>query len=292
MLDSVLIAYRLLIRIAVARSNFAEAYALLERARTLGHRRGWRRLIAAVLVERTRLHISEGRMAEASACVSELDRLAARGLQPSPPVSAEIDNYRSLAAACVAMAQNRTHEAVESLNAAWRSAESRHCDYLALRLRTTLALAWMGAGKTREAIEVFGEVVKVAVPAGIHQSILDQGSEVGTLLQAVRDGTRNAAQTKDVVNHIDRLFDGWRALYQPNSQTQRDAERESLSTREREIVGLIAQGQSNKEIARSLGITPETVKSHVKSIFVKLAVDKRAHAVSRAQALRLLRTGR
>jgi LuxR family maltose regulon positive regulatory protein len=292
MLDSVLIAYRLLIRIAVARSNFAEAYALLERARTLGHRRGWRRLSAAVLVERTRLHISEGRMAEASACVSELDRLAARGLQPSPPVSAEIDNYRSLAAACVAMAQNRTHEAVESLNAAWRSAESRHCDYLALRLRTTLALAWMGAGKTREAIEVFGEVVKVAVPAGIHQSILDQGSEVGTLLQAVRDGTRNAAQTKDVVNHIDRLFDGWRALYQPNSQTQRDAERESLSTREREIVGLIAQGQSNKEIARSLGITPETVKSHVKSIFVKLAVDKRAHAVSRAQALRLLRTGR
>jgi LuxR family maltose regulon positive regulatory protein len=42
---------------------------------------------------------------------------------------------------------------------------------------------------------------------------------------------------------------------------------------------LIAEGQSNKEIARALGITPETVKSHVKSIFVKLAVDKRAQAL-------------
>jgi LuxR family maltose regulon positive regulatory protein len=289
MLDSVLIAYRLLVRIAVARSNAAQAYALLERAQTLGHRRGWHRLIAAALVERTRLHISEGRMAEASACVSELDGLAARGPQSSLPVSAEIDNYRSLAAACVAMAQNRTHEAVESLSTARRSAEGRHCDYLALRLRTTLALAWLGAGQTREALEVFGEVVKVAARAGIYQSILDQGPEIGALLQAFRDDTRNTAQTKDVVACNDRLLDGWRALYQPDSQSQRDAERESLSTREREIVGLISQGLSNKEIARSLGIAPETVKSHVKSIFVKLEVDKRAHAVSRAQALGLLR---
>jgi LuxR family transcriptional regulator, maltose regulon positive regulatory protein len=289
MLDSVLIAYRLLIRIAVARSNAAQAYALLDRAQVLGHRRGWHRLIAAALVERTRLHIREGRMAEASACASQLDGLAARGPQSSPPVSAEIDNYRALAAACVAMAQNRTHEAVERLSAAQRSAECRHGDYLALRLRTTLALVWMGAGKVREAIEVFGEVVKVAAPAGIYQSILDQGPEVGPLLQAVRDDTPNTAQTRDMVNYIDRLFDGWRALYQPDSKSQRDAERESLSARERSIVELIAQGLSNKEIARSLGIAPETVKSHVKSIFVKLAVDKRAHAVARAQALGLVR---
>ena len=288
MLDSVLIAYRLLVRIAVARSNTAQAYALLDRAQVLGHRRGWHRLIAAALVDRTRLHIREGRMAEAAACASQLDTLAARGPQSSSPVSAEIDNYRALAAACVAMAQNRTHEAVEYLNAARRSAEARHGDDLALRLRTTLALAWMGAGKTREAIEVFGEVLKVAAPAGIYQSILDQGPEIGPLLQAMRDGTRNTAQTKDMVSYIDRLLDGWRARYQPDNKSQRDAERESLSARERNIVDLIAQGLSNKEIARNLGIAPETVKSHVKSIFVKLAVDKRAHAVARAQAMGLI----
>jgi LuxR family maltose regulon positive regulatory protein len=64
-----------------------------------------------------------------------------------------------------------------------------------------------------------------------------------------------------------------------------------LGPRERGIVELIAQGQSNKEIARTLGITPETVKSHVKSIFTKLAVDKRAQAVARAQALGLVKHG-
>jgi len=65
---------------------------------------------------------------------------------------------------------------------------------------------------------------------------------------------------------------------------------EPLSAREGDILKLIAQGQSNKEIARSLAIAPETVKSHVKRIFSKLAVERRAQAVSRAQSLGLVST--
>jgi LuxR family transcriptional regulator, maltose regulon positive regulatory protein len=42
---------------------------------------------------------------------------------------------------------------------------------------------------------------------------------------------------------------------------------------------------SNKCIARSLGITPETVKTHVKSIFIKLKARTRAQAVARAEAI-------
>jgi LuxR family maltose regulon positive regulatory protein len=53
---------------------------------------------------------------------------------------------------------------------------------------------------------------------------------------------------------------------------------------------LIAEGHSNKEIARSRDIAPETVKSHVKNIFDKLSVEKRAQAIARAQSLGLLRT--
>jgi ATP/maltotriose-dependent transcriptional regulator MalT len=64
---------------------------------------------------------------------------------------------------------------------------------------------------------------------------------------------------------------------------------EPLSTREGGILKLIAEGLSNKEIARSLAIAPETVKSHVKHIFIKLNVEKRAQAVSRAQILGFLR---
>jgi DNA-binding NarL/FixJ family response regulator len=54
---------------------------------------------------------------------------------------------------------------------------------------------------------------------------------------------------------------------------------ELVSAREKEVLGLIGCGLSNKEIARQLGIGPETVKSHVKRIFEKLQVERRAQAV-------------
>jgi ATP/maltotriose-dependent transcriptional regulator MalT len=64
----------------------------------------------------------------------------------------------------------------------------------------------------------------------------------------------------------------------------------SLSSREQSILERIGQGQSNKEIAKELSIAPETVKSHIKNIFIKLAVRKRAQAVARAQGLGLVRS--
>jgi len=61
-----------------------------------------------------------------------------------------------------------------------------------------------------------------------------------------------------------------------------------LSRRETGVLQMIAHGMSNKRIAQSLGITPETVKSHAKSIFVKLATRTRAQAVARAEAIGFL----
>ena len=61
-----------------------------------------------------------------------------------------------------------------------------------------------------------------------------------------------------------------------------------LSRRETGVLEMIAHGMSNKRIAQSLGITPETVKSHAKSIFVKLATRTRAQAVARAEAIGFL----
>ena len=61
-----------------------------------------------------------------------------------------------------------------------------------------------------------------------------------------------------------------------------------LSARERTIVLLMGHGLSNKRIARQLSIAPETVKSHAKSLFLKLTVQTRAQAVYRASALGLI----
>jgi DNA-binding NarL/FixJ family response regulator len=61
-----------------------------------------------------------------------------------------------------------------------------------------------------------------------------------------------------------------------------------LSAREREVLRLVAAGQSNKQIARALGIAERTVKFHVTSLFQKLGADNRAQAVARAAEADLL----
>ncbi len=57
---------------------------------------------------------------------------------------------------------------------------------------------------------------------------------------------------------------------------------QSLTDREREVLVLLAQGMTNKEIAHSLTITPNTVKRHIKSLFAKLDVNTRSAASARA----------
>ena len=61
-----------------------------------------------------------------------------------------------------------------------------------------------------------------------------------------------------------------------------------LTARECDVLAMISQGCSNKRVARTLEISPETVKSHVKHIFLKLEVGTRSEAVFRAVSLRLL----
>src|SRR6476660_5009788 len=64
---------------------------------------------------------------------------------------------------------------------------------------------------------------------------------------------------------------------------------ETLSEREIEVLKLMAQGKSNKEIATALFITEGTVKSHGKSIFAKMNVSSRTEAVAEATRRGLIR---
>jgi DNA-binding CsgD family transcriptional regulator len=61
-----------------------------------------------------------------------------------------------------------------------------------------------------------------------------------------------------------------------------------LSPRECEILALLASGESNKEMARRLGISPNTVKTHVARIYEKLEVQKRVQAIEKARFLALI----
>ena len=79
-----------------------------------------------------------------------------------------------------------------------------------------------------------------------------------------------------------------RSTVESNTEESFSISYRPLSRRETSVLRMISHGMSNKSIAQSLGITPETVKSHAKNIFVKLATRTRAQAVARAEAIGFL----
>ena len=82
-----------------------------------------------------------------------------------------------------------------------------------------------------------------------------------------------------------RLFGAVRTAAPGNPQAQAAL---GISAREREVLGALATGCSNKEIARRLGVSPNTVKTHVSRLYAKLEARRRTDAVHRARELGLL----
>jgi DNA-binding CsgD family transcriptional regulator len=62
-----------------------------------------------------------------------------------------------------------------------------------------------------------------------------------------------------------------------------------ISGRELEVLELLAAGQSNKEIAGKLSLSPNTVKTHISRLFEKLEVSRRTQAIHRARELGMIR---
>jgi len=61
-----------------------------------------------------------------------------------------------------------------------------------------------------------------------------------------------------------------------------------LTRRECEVLDLLASGRTNDELARTLGVSPNTVKTHLASLFAKLEVDRRVKAIEKARFLSLI----
>ena len=61
-----------------------------------------------------------------------------------------------------------------------------------------------------------------------------------------------------------------------------------ISKREYEVLELLAQGHSNQEIAKTLFVSPNTVKSHLGRLYEKLEVSRRTQAIQKARTLRMI----
>jgi len=288
MLECVLNAYFVLAKIAAHRTNNERAHALLEQAENQGNTRGWGRLSAAAVLERARLYLNEGRISEGTACLNRLERFAGEYPVWTYCAWSDIHRYAALARAYLASTEGRYGDATSILKDLQSEAASAHNHYFALRVTLLLSTVRLMANQVTEALDAFHGVLNVSAPAGIYHTILDEGADVGSLLTAFRENAERKGCSHELTPYVDNLIAGWRSRYQLEVQQRpRSLIVESLSAREGDILKLIAQGLSNKQIARSLAITPETVKSHVKHIFTKLGVEKRAQAVSRAQSLGL-----
>jgi DNA-binding CsgD family transcriptional regulator len=82
-----------------------------------------------------------------------------------------------------------------------------------------------------------------------------------------------------------RLFRRAPPSSQPNTVVQQTL---GISERELEVLKLLAAGQSNKEIARTLDVSPNTVKTHIAKLFEKLEVRRRTEAILRARELGMI----
>jgi DNA-binding CsgD family transcriptional regulator len=85
---------------------------------------------------------------------------------------------------------------------------------------------------------------------------------------------------------------GWRlsarALSGPFARNTAAQASLGLTGQEMKVLERLAAGQSNKEIARSLGLSPNTVKTHLANLFAKLEVARRTQAVGKARDLQLI----
>lgn len=115
-----------------------------------------------------------------------------------------------------------------------------------------------------------------AVKAGAKGYVL-KNADPKQLLETIRAAYRGEAWLEPTLAH--KMLEEFRRL----SHTELRENAVHLTTREREILELLAQGASNHEIARRLGIAEKTVRNRLSLIFSKLHVNNRTQAALKAR---------
>lgn len=176
-------------------------------------------------------------------------------------------------------AQDEAISLLEELSPKLASTGSLAC-WLEMLILKTLALH--GACRTNEALNTLGRALELAQPEGFARIFIDQGEAMAKLLRSgcakYGWGTYAAALLAAVES----------ASHREVSMSGNDQLFESLSVRELEVLSLLADGASNREIAQHLVVSIGTVKKHVNNIFLKLDAHSRTQAIAIARKQNLL----
>ena len=115
--------------------------------------------------------------------------------------------------------------------------------------------------------------VAIVAPPGATRVALEDALRASAAFEVVQVGAGETHANVDVIVNVQEAAG--------EGMVSRDDARDVLlTTREREILGLLADGMGNKQIAARLGISTNTVKTHLELLFDKLDVSSRAEAVA------------
>ena len=215
-----------------------------------------------------------------------------------------------IALARLRLAQGRAADALRLLDRQRALAEAGGRAGRLIEIMGLQALALEAQAQPDEAKATLSQALSLARPEGHIRVFLDLGWPLCELLErsAARGAatrTHGAAAARITREYVRELLDAFRqereaqgdpstssgqALAKAVSLTPALAEAliDPLTEREMEVLQLLAEGRSNKEIAGRLVVAPSTVKQHLKSIYGKLDVHSRTQAVARGRALGLL----
>jgi len=191
--------------------------------------------------------------------------------------------FEDLTLARVLLADERPDEALALLAGMLASAQAGGRLGRVIEIQALRGLALQEVGKREEALAALQAALAPAKPEGYVRVFVDSGEPMRALLKRAAQRGIEPGYVAYLLASFDapaRAADEEPLVEQPLV--------EPLSERELEVLELLSEGLSNREIGGRLYISLPTVKSHTRNIYGKLGVHSRREAVARARALGML----
>jgi len=273
--------YLALARLQQACGQGTRALQTLDAFARLCHQRGFApTLLAQGAAVRAQLALAQGNLAAAIRWAEK------SGLSTTDALSYPREQeYLTLARIRIAQGREQPagpflSEALALLERLLEDAEPKARMSSVIEILLLRALAFEAQGKEDEALRTLERALTLAEPEGNIRLFLDEGAPVLVLL-------RHAYARQIAPGYVRTLLEAADQQVRPVPHRS-SLLFELLTEREREVLRLLVDGASNREIADHLVLSINTVKKHVFNICSKLNVQGRAHAIARARTLQLL----
>lgn len=156
-----------------------------------------------------------------------------------------------------------------------------------VRILLSLALFWQN--KVNQSVQVMIGAIRLAAPEKFIRPFLDWGKECTPILLLVAEAQSLNSEAKEFLHKLlKKLAVTKEQSRPPKYDMKKLSASASISIREQEILSLLSEGYSNREMSKKLSISESTVKTHLGNIYTKLKVNSRILAVTRAKQLKIV----